>query len=197
MNPMRMMVACAAAMAGKRRAYDGCGQWFFPVSCYEARERGGCAKSARAARSMSSAKAPGKPADIVETAISNGSFNTLVSAVKAAGLVDMLKVSGPFTVFAPTDGAFAALPSGVLENLLRPESKKELVALLSYHIVPGRLTLTDIAGKKVNARSVEGSELSIDATDGVKVDSAKVNKADIEASNGVIHVIDAVIMPKL
>ena len=149
------------------------------------------------ALAMSAAKAADKPADIVQTAINNGSFKTLVAAVKAAGLVDTLKSPGPFTVFAPTDDAFAQLPSGTLENLLKPENKKQLVAILTYHVVPGKVMSKDIAGKKTTAKSVEGEEISIDATNGVKVDNAKVVKADVEASNGVIHVIDAVIMPKM
>jgi len=148
------------------------------------------------ALSLSAANAAEK-ADIVQTALSNGSFNTLVTAVKAAGLVDTLKGSGPFTVFAPTDDAFAKLPSGTLENLLKPENKKQLVAILTYHVVPGKVMSKDIAGKRTEAKSVEGDSVSIDATNGVKVDNAKVVKADVEASNGVIHVIDTVIMPKM
>ena len=148
------------------------------------------------ALSLSAANAAEK-ADIVQTALSNGSFNTLVTAVKAAGLVDTLKGPGPFTVFAPTDDAFARLPSGTLENLLKPENKKQLVAILTYHVVPGKVMSKDIAGKRTEAKSVEGDSVSIDATNGVKVDNAKVVKADVEASNGVIHVIDTVIMPKM
>jgi len=145
------------------------------------------------ALSMSAAKA----ADIVETAVSAGSFKTLVAAAQAAGLVETLKGAGPFTVFAPNDEAFAKLPAGTVDNLLKPENKKSLVAILTYHVVPGKVMSKDIAGKKLNPKSVEGSQISIDATNGVKVDNAKVVKADIEASNGVIHVIDAVIMPKM
>jgi uncharacterized surface protein with fasciclin (FAS1) repeats len=148
------------------------------------------------ALSMSAAQAADKT-DIVQTAISNGSFKTLVAAVKAAGLVETLKGSGPFTVFAPTDEAFAKLPGGTVENLLKPENKKQLVAILTYHVVPGKVMSKDIVGKKTMAKSVEGEEISIDATNGVKVDNAKVVKADVEASNGVIHVIDTVIMPKM
>lgn len=145
------------------------------------------------ALTLSAAKAAEK--DIVDTAIGAGSFNTLVAAVQAAGLVDTLKGEGPFTVFAPTDEAFAKLPEGTVENLLKPENKDQLVAILTYHVVPGKVMSTDIAGKKAEVASVEGSEISIDATDGVKVDDATVVTADIEATNGVIHVIDAVIMP--
>ena len=145
------------------------------------------------ALSMSVAKA----ADIVNTASAAGSFKTLVTAVKAAGLVDTLKGKGPFTVFAPTDEAFAKLPNGALDNLLKPENKKQLVAILTYHVVPGKVMAKDLAGQKTMAKSVEGSEIAVDATNGVKVDNAKVVKADIQASNGVIHAIDAVIMPKM
>ena len=138
-----------------------------------------------------------KAADIVDTAIAAGSFKTLVTAVKAAGLVETLKGKGPFTVFAPTDEAFAKLPAGTVENLLKPENKNQLVAILTYHVVSGKVMSKDLAGKKTMAKSVEGGEISVDSTDGVKVDNAKVLKADIEASNGIIHVIDAVIMPKM
>jgi uncharacterized surface protein with fasciclin (FAS1) repeats len=144
------------------------------------------------ALSMSVAKA----ADIVDTAIAAGSFKTLVTAVKAAGLVDTLKGKGPFTVFAPTDDAFAKLPAGTVENLLKPENKKKLAAILTYHVVPGKVMSKDLAGKKMMVKTVEGAQVSINATDGVKVDDAKVVKADIVASNGVIHVIDTVIIPK-
>ncbi|MBG6199241.1 MAG: fasciclin domain-containing protein [Roseibium album] len=143
---------------------------------------------------LSVAKAGEK--DIVDTAVSAGSFNTLVAAVQAAGLVDTLKGEGPFTVFAPTDEAFAALPEGTVENLLKPENKDQLVAILTYHVVPGKVMSSDIAGKKAEVASVQGDKISVDATDGVKVDGAKVVTADIETSNGVIHVIDAVILPK-
>ncbi len=135
--------------------------------------------------------------DIVDTAVAAGSFKTLVTAVTAAGLVDTLKGPGPFTVFAPTDEAFAKLPAGTVESLLRPENKGKLVSILTYHVVPGKVMSADIAGKKLQAKTVEGSDVSIDATNGVMVDGAKVATADIETSNGVIHVIDAVIMPKM
>ncbi len=135
--------------------------------------------------------------DIVDTAVAAGSFKTLVTAVTAAGLVDTLKGPGPFTVFAPTDAAFAKLLAGTVEALLKPENKGKLVAILTYHVVPGKVMSADIAGKKLQVKTVEGSDVSIDATNGVMVDGAKVATADIEASNGVIHVIDAVIMPKM
>lgn len=137
-----------------------------------------------------------KAADIVDTAVSNGSFNTLVAAVKAAGLVDTLKGAGPFTVFAPTDEAFAKLPEGTVENLLKPENKEQLVAVLTYHVIPGKVMAGDIAGKELMVETVQGSKLSINATDGVKVENATVVAADVGASNGVIHVIDQVMLPK-
>lgn len=134
--------------------------------------------------------------DIVDTAASSGKFNTLVAAVKAAGLVDTLKGNGPFTVFAPTDEAFAKLPKGTVEDLLKPENKDKLVKILTYHVVPGKIVSSEIAGKKSEVATVEGSKLSVDATSGVMVDKARVVTADIAASNGVIHVIDTVVMPK-
>ena len=137
-----------------------------------------------------------KAADIVDTAVSAGNFNTLVAAVKAAGLVDTLKGEGPFTVFAPTDEAFAKLPAGTVEDLLKPENKEKLVGILTYHVIPGKVMSGDIAGKKTDVATVQGSKLSVDATSGVKVDNASVTTADIEASNGVIHVIDTVVLPK-
>ena len=128
-------------------------------------------RSAAVAIALSLAATAAKAADIVDTAASNGSFNTLVAAVKAAGLVGTLKGDGPFTVFAPTDKAFAKLPAGTVESLLKPENKGKLVAILTYHVVP------------------------VDAMMSVKIDNATVVKADVVASNGVIHVIDTVIMP--
>lgn len=141
------------------------------------------------------AMAGGHSSDIVDTAVAAGSFNTLVAAVQAADLVDTLKGDGPFTVFAPTDDAFAALPAGTVEELLKPENKDKLVAILTYHVVPGKIMSGDIAGKNVTVETVRGSSVAVNATNGVKVDNATVVQADIEASNGVIHVIDAVIMP--
>jgi uncharacterized surface protein with fasciclin (FAS1) repeats len=135
-------------------------------------------------------------ADIVDTAVSAGSFKTLVTAVQAAGLVDTLKGSGPFTVFAPTDDAFAKLPMGTVDNLLKPENRDKLVAILTYHVVPGKVMSGEIAGKTMGVKSVQGSMIDVDARNGVTVDNARVISADIAASNGVIHVIDTVIMPK-
>lgn len=137
-------------------------------------------------------------ADIVETAADAGSFNTLVAAVEAAGLVETLKGEGPFTVFAPTDEAFAKLPEGTVESLLKPENKDQLVAILTYHVVPGKTMSSDIAGKELEVETVQGSPVAIDASDGaVKVDEATVTQADIETDNGVIHVIDTVITPEM
>ena len=133
--------------------------------------------------------------DIVDTAVGAGKFNTLVAAVKAAGLVETLKGTGPFTVFAPTDEAFGKLPKGTVEDLLKPENKAKLVSILTYHVVSGKVMSKDLAGKTMKAKSVQGAEISIDATKDVMIDKAKVVTADIEASNGVIHIIDAVIIP--
>lgn len=133
--------------------------------------------------------------DIVDTAVDAGSFSTLAAALTAADLVDTLKGDGPFTVFAPTDEAFAKLPEGTVEDLLKPENKDQLVAVLTYHVVPGKVMSTDLSDDMM-AATVQGSEVTIDLDNGVMVDNASVTAADIEASNGVIHVIDAVIMPK-
>jgi uncharacterized surface protein with fasciclin (FAS1) repeats len=134
-------------------------------------------------------------ADIVGVAASDGRFTTLVAAVEAAGLVETLQGEGPFTVFAPTDEAFAALPEGTVEDLLKPENRDTLIAVLTYHVVPGKVMSADIAGQQMEVATVQGSTLEIDATDGVMVDGAHVIVADVEASNGVIHAIDAVILP--
>lgn len=134
--------------------------------------------------------------DIVDTAVEAGSFGTLVAAVEAAGLVETLKGGGPFTVFAPTDEAFAALPEGTVETLLMPENKDQLTAILTYHVVPGKVMSGDLSNGMM-AETVQGGSVSIMTEDGVTVDGANVTAADIEASNGVIHVIDAVIMPNM
>ena len=129
--------------------------------------------------------------DIVDTAVNAGSFKTLVAAVKAAGLVDALKGDGPFTVFAPTDEAFAKLPEGTIAELLKPENKEKLVAILTYHVVPGKVMSGDILGT-ASAKTLQGQEVTI----GLTIDGANVVKADIACSNGVIHVIDSVILPE-
>jgi uncharacterized surface protein with fasciclin (FAS1) repeats len=134
--------------------------------------------------------------DIVDTAVSAGSFNTLVAAVKAAGLAETLKGEGPFTVFAPTDDAFAKLPAGTLEDLLKPENKDRLSAILTYHVVSGRVMAKDAITMK-EAKTVNGQSVMVSMeADTVMIDNAKVVKSDIECSNGVIHVIDTVILPK-
>ena len=135
-------------------------------------------------------------ADIVDTAMAAGSFNTLVAAVKAAGLVDTLKGEGPFTVFAPTDAAFSALPAGTVESLLEPANKDKLAAVLTYHVIPGKVMSGDIAGQTLNVDTVNGQAIAVDATDGVMINNATVTSADIATSNGVIHVIDTVLLPQ-
>jgi uncharacterized surface protein with fasciclin (FAS1) repeats len=131
--------------------------------------------------------------DIVDTAVDAGTFKTLATALQAAGLVDTLKGPGPFTVFAPTDEAFAKLPAGTLDSLLKDKAK--LSAVLTYHVVAGRVRAADVAGL-TEAKTVEGRSLRISTNGGVKVDNANVIKTDIEASNGVIHVIDSVVVPE-
>jgi uncharacterized surface protein with fasciclin (FAS1) repeats len=133
--------------------------------------------------------------DIVDVAISAGSFETLVAAVKAADLVDVLKGDGPFTVFAPTDDAFAKLPAGTVAELLEPENKEKLVAVLTYHVVPGRVMAKDVVSLK-EAKTVQGQSLKVSLREGAAmVDDAKIVKTDIVASNGIIHVIDTVVLP--
>jgi uncharacterized surface protein with fasciclin (FAS1) repeats len=145
------------------------------------------------------AQAAEKPAeakqDIVAVAAGAPNFKTLVTAIKAAGLVETLQGKGPFTVFAPTDEAFAKLPKGTVEELLKPENKAKLTAILTYHVVPAKVMAADV--KTMQAKTVNGQELAIKVADGkVTVDKANVTKTDIAASNGVIHVIDAVVLPK-
>ena len=141
---------------------------------------------------------PGRASDkdIVDTAVAAGSFKTLAAALTAAGLVETLKGAGPFTVFAPTDEAFAKLPAGTVENLLKPENRDKLRAVLMYHVVPGNVTAAQVTKLKT-AKTVQGSEVKITTSGGkVMIDNANVVKTDITASNGVIHVIDTVIMPR-
>jgi uncharacterized surface protein with fasciclin (FAS1) repeats len=134
-------------------------------------------------------------ADIVDTAVSAGQFNTLAAALEAAGLVDTLKSEGPFTVFAPTDDAFAKLPEGTVETLLKPENRDQLVSILTYHVVPGKVMASDVV-KISEATTVNGSDIAIKVMDGsVHINDATVIAADVDASNGVIHVIDTVILP--
>ena len=133
--------------------------------------------------------------DIVDTAVAAGSFKTLAAALGAAGLVDTLKGPGPFTVFAPTDAAFAKLPAGTVETLLKPENKAKLTAILTYHVVAGKVPASAVAGKVTDATTVNGATINVNGTNGVKVNNATVVQADIMASNGVIHVIDTVLLP--
>jgi uncharacterized surface protein with fasciclin (FAS1) repeats len=133
--------------------------------------------------------------DIVDTAVAAGSFKTLAAALQAAGLVDTLKGAGPFTVFAPTDEAFAKLPAGTVETLLKPENKAKLQRILTYHVVSGKVMAADVVKLK-SAKAVSGDTIRINTTGGVTVDNARVVKTDIAASNGVIHVIDTVILPR-
>lgn len=170
----------------------------------------GCAKEGAPLPREVPGQTPGEPAmgeppgrpdigekakDIVDTAVAAGGFTTLAAALEAADLVDTLKGAGPFTVFAPTDEAFGNLPAGALDNLLKPENKEQLRSVLTYHVVPGKHMAEDVAGMEA-APTVNGKELSLKVEEGVvMVDGAKVVQADIEASNGVIHVIDAVLLP--
>ncbi|MGU3661734.1 fasciclin domain-containing protein [Methylobacterium fujisawaense] len=134
--------------------------------------------------------------DIIDTAVSAGTFKTLVAAVTAAGLVETLKGTGPFTVFAPSDDAFAKLPAGTVEDLVKPENKAKLTQILTLHVLAGKVMAAAVSGKTMSPSSVQGEALHVDGTNGVTVSGAKVTTADIECSNGVIHVIDSVILPK-
>jgi len=154
---------------------------------------GSCSAS-KGQESMVAADAPALK-DIVDTAVAAGSFKTLAAALKAGGLIDTLKGEGPFTVFAPTDEAFAKLPKGTLDDLLKPENKDKLVAILTYHVVPAKALAKDVAGLK-SVKTVNGKELPLKVADGkVHVGDATVVAADVAASNGVIHVIDTVLIP--
>ena len=135
-----------------------------------------------------------RKSDIVETALAANNFSTLAAALGAAGLIDILKDEGPFTVFAPTDAAFAKVPRQTLEALLRPENKKTLAAILSYHVVPGKVTSHEVFAMN-SATTLQGQKLNISKQDGVKINEAKVIVTDVEATNGVIHIIDSVLMP--
>jgi uncharacterized surface protein with fasciclin (FAS1) repeats len=153
------------------------------------------ALTAVAASTTNARAAAADTRDIVDTAVAAGSFTTLAKALEAAGLVQTLKGAGPFTVFAPTDAAFAKLPPGTLESLLKPENKSKLQRILTYHVVPGRVTAADVV-KLQSAKTVSGDAIAVATRNGkVTVDNANVVKTDIMASNGVIHVIDAVILP--
>ena len=147
------------------------------------------------ALSVSIGAASATSKNIVETAVQSGKFNTLVAALKAAGLVNTLNGKGPFTVFAPSDTAFSKLPAGTVDGLLKPENKAKLVSILAYHVIPGKIMSGDIAGKKISVKTVQGSKISVDAMYGVKINDSNVVSADIAATNGVIHVIDKVLIP--
>jgi len=159
----------------------------------------GCSKDAQQATTTAAKKSATNQiaeSNIVTVAATSGDFNTLVAAVKAAGLVETLQGDGPFTVFAPTDEAFAKLPAGTVDSLLLPENKQKLIAILTYHVVPGEVLATDVV-KLSSANTVEGQPVSISAdAAGVRVNDANVIATDVMASNGVIHVIDSVLIPK-
>jgi uncharacterized surface protein with fasciclin (FAS1) repeats len=146
-------------------------------------------------RADPSARANAK--DVVDTAANAGQFQTLLKAVRAAGLSEILKGPGPFTIFAPTDEAFAKLPGGTLDSLLKPENKAKLAGILNYHVIPGRVMAADVRGKRTDVRTLQGSTISVDATRDVMINNARVVTSDVFASNGVIHAIDAVVMPKM
>ena len=135
-----------------------------------------------------------KKSDIVETALATRNFSTLATALGAAGLIETLKSEGPFTVFAPTDAAFAKVPQQTLDDLLQPENKKRLAAILTYHVVPGKVTSHEVIAMN-SATTLQGQTLNISKGDGVKINEAKVIVTDLQATNGVIHVIDSVLMP--
>ncbi|MFO0555729.1 MAG: fasciclin domain-containing protein [Polyangiaceae bacterium] len=157
----------------------------------------GCASSEKKESATGNDAKETEKKDIVDTAAGAGKFNTLVAAIKAAGLVDTLKGKGPFTVFAPTDEAFAKLPAGTVDNLLKPENKDKLIAVLTYHVVAGKVMASDVAGMDgKTAKTVQGGDIKISASGGnVQINDAKVVTTDIECENGVIHVIDTVILP--
>lgn len=170
----------------------------FAVAAVTARaqDMGGQQNTGTSGQQSAQAQSPQSAGDIVETATKAGKFTILVKALEAAGLTETLRGQGPYTVFAPTDEAFAKLPAGTLESLLKPENKEQLRAILLYHVVPGRVTSSEVA-KMTEAKTAQGETLRIRASDGaVKVDDATVTQADIAASNGVIHIIDSVLLPK-
>jgi uncharacterized surface protein with fasciclin (FAS1) repeats len=201
-NILHLFVICRPALPRKTPRKTKLIKCIFYFICYEFRSlivislNRKVLSSVFLAAAMSFSAVAAKAADIVDTAIAAGQFNTLVAAVQAAGLVDTLKSEGPFTVFAPTDDAFAKLPAGTVESLLLPENRDTLVAILTYHVVPGKIMSADIAGAVTEVASVQGGMLAVNATDGVKINDATVIIADIETDNGVIHVIDTVILPQ-
>lgn len=192
-NKMNLLAACAAlsiVISGNAVA-GSCGSKASAGDDKVMQAAGYGSTGASAAQKTADAKSM----DIVQTAISAGSFKTLVAAVQAAGLVETLQGKGPFTVFAPTDEAFAKLPKGTVEDLLKPENKQKLISILTYHVVSGAVQSGDVV-KLSSARTVQGQNVGIKVADGsVMINNAKVVKADVPASNGVIHVIDTVILP--
>lgn len=157
---------------------------------------GGCPSTAATSGCDATAATSKSQGDIVDVAVKAGSFKTLVAAVKAAGLVETLKGDGPFTVFAPTDDAFAKLPAGTVESLLEPENRDKLIAILTYHVVPGSIDASQVVKMK-SGKTVNGQSFSINAKDGVvMVDNARIVKTDIATRNGTIHVIDSVLIPR-
>lgn len=169
---------------------------FVLAACGQPAEAPAAPPAEAAAPAEPAPAAPAAAADIVDTAVANGSFTTLVAAVQAAGLVETLKGPGPFTVFAPTDDAFKKLPAGTVEDLLKPENKEQLVKILTYHVVAGDIRSAALAGTVTPATTVQGGALSVDATgEAVKIGDATVVTTDVAATNGVIHVIDTVLMP--
>jgi uncharacterized surface protein with fasciclin (FAS1) repeats len=166
-------------------------------STYDAADRAsGYQQTSWQGGTMTATPIASRAGDIIDVAVGAGSFNTLAAALTAAGLVDTLKGAGPFTVFAPTDAAFAKLPAGTVENLLKPENRAQLVSILTYHVVPGNIRANQLLGKVTPATTVQGARVSVNGQGGrVRVNGVNVITADVGASNGVIHVIDTVLMP--
>jgi transforming growth factor-beta-induced protein len=188
---MMSLAASLFAFANLAAAGDGCGSKQ-PATGTPVMQTAGASQVAAGEKSADEAQSM----NIVQTAIGAGSFKTLVAAVQAAGLVETLSGKGPFTVFAPTDEAFSKLPKGTVEELLKPENKAKLTAILTYHVVAGTVMSTDVVKVK-SAKTVQGQDLSVMVADGkVMINSAQVIKADRVASNGVIHVVDTVLLPK-
>lgn len=193
MKLLRLYSACAIVAA---ISFVGCG------SGYEARDDQSIEKAAATDDGLSTESTgsemeadENQPKDIVDTAVAAGDFGTLAAALTAGELIETLKSDGPFTVFAPTDEAFAKLPEGTVDNLLKPKNKDQLVAILTYHVVPGKVDASAVSSLKA-AKTVNGAEIAVDASsEGVKINNASVTTADIACSNGIIHVIDTVILP--
>ena len=187
---MRNLVFVSVLSLGGSFLLVGCGDTTPPTT------GGDTAKQPAATSEAKPAEPAEQPQDIVDTAAAADDFKTLVAAVTAAGLVETLKGDGPFTVFAPTDAAFGNLPEGTLDDLLKPENKEKLTSILTYHVVPGKVLAADVVTLK-SAKTVQGAEVAITVEgENVKVDGANVTATDIDCANGVIHVIDAVIVPK-